>query len=188
MINRITIPDPCQESWDEMLPESQGKHCLVCQKTVIDFTDWEPGAISAYLKEKAGQKLCGRFKASQLEAPADAVTTDWVARIEQSGMSFIKKIAAVVIIVFGLTASSCDGDNAAVGEPRPTPDVADSSPRIMGVPLAEPDDAVNKKGQIIYKDTAAKKSCPSKMVIDDTITDDIKVGELVILPKDSLLH
>lgn len=189
MFNKITIPNPCHENWDEMLPESQGKHCLVCQKTVVDFTGWEPAAISGYLKEKAGQKLCGRFKTSQLEQSAEISHTDWIKHIAQSGMSFIKKIAAVVIIVFGVSASSCNDDKAATGDVRPATDTIESVPQqTMGIVLMPADTAVNgHHDPRTDKGIGKKKVCPPQ-ISADTIPDPIIVGELAPLPQDSLSY
>lgn len=107
----IRIPEPCHEDWNQMQPEEQGRHCLSCSKTVVDFTGWEASAIKAYLKANAGKKVCGRFYANQLDEPhtAQEVTPDFlVQQIHQSHLSAVKKIAAIIIVVFGLTASSCN--------------------------------------------------------------------------------
>jgi len=67
---KITIPKPCHENWDEMLPAAKGRHCLSCQKTVVDFTSMSDGDILKQLKKAAahrpGAELCGRFMPDQL--------------------------------------------------------------------------------------------------------------------------
>ena len=35
---KITIPQPCHEDWDKMLPNPRGRHCNACAKTVVDFS------------------------------------------------------------------------------------------------------------------------------------------------------
>src|ERR1700756_4455260 len=45
MINTIQIPKPCHQDWNTMEPNEQGRHCLQCCKTVVDFTNQEPEEI-----------------------------------------------------------------------------------------------------------------------------------------------
>jgi hypothetical protein len=61
------IPKPCHENWDAMTPQSGGRYCNECDKTVIDFTGWADDEISTYLTEHAGEKICGRFSSDQLK-------------------------------------------------------------------------------------------------------------------------
>lgn len=61
---QISIPKPCHEDWNTMNPVEKGRHCTVCTKNVIDFTDFSNEQLIKHLdKEK---NLCGRFKKSQL--------------------------------------------------------------------------------------------------------------------------
>ena len=60
------ISNPCHENWDAMTPQSGGRHCDECDKTVIDFTGLTNDEISTYLTEHAGEKICGRFSSDQL--------------------------------------------------------------------------------------------------------------------------
>jgi hypothetical protein len=98
----IHIPTPCHENWNNMLPEDQGRHCLKCCKTVVDFTDWDTPAIAAYLHANATQKVCGRFNASQLDVPIE----ETILQVFYSNLSLFKKIAAVIVLVFGLASCS----------------------------------------------------------------------------------
>lgn len=60
------ISNPCHENWDAMTPQSGGRHCDECDKTVIDFTGLTNDEISTYLTQHAGEKICGRFSSDQL--------------------------------------------------------------------------------------------------------------------------
>ncbi|SFE54678.1 hypothetical protein SAMN05518672_107167 [Chitinophaga sp. CF118] len=117
----LYIPEPCHEDWNNMLPENKGRHCLQCCKTVIDFTSWEATDIAAYLKANASQKVCGRFKEEQLNEPVE----ETIHRIYYSNLSVFKKIAAIVVIVFGIAGASCNMDvqgkiaKHPMGEPAP---------------------------------------------------------------------
>lgn len=65
----IHIPKPCHEDWDKMTPNEKGSFCAKCCKTVVDFTTKTTEDIRNYLQEKAGQKVCGRFRQDQLSKP-----------------------------------------------------------------------------------------------------------------------
>ena len=105
----ISIPKPCQENWNEMLPVAGGRHCLQCCKTVTDFTGWEAPAIAAYLESNAGKNICARVTQSQLAgATAPSPKDTLVQTVFRSRMSLVRKIAAAIIILFGMSASSCN--------------------------------------------------------------------------------
>lgn len=149
----IHIPNPCHEDWNRMQPEEQGRFCGVCSKTVMDFTGWEPDAIMAWLQARAGQKVCGRFTATQINGAEEPAAVNWPRQIALSALSWGKKVAAVIVVVFGLTASSCnDGTADAAKKPAvkdtanpgeltgamvPFPDLKDSVASVM-VPLVTP--------------------------------------------------
>ncbi len=61
----LQIPKPCHENWQRMLPEAGGRHCLACQKTVVDFTVMTDTEIVSFFKAKPAL-VCGRFRKEQL--------------------------------------------------------------------------------------------------------------------------
>lgn len=64
---KVIIPEPCNKGWDNMTPNNNGRHCDTCDKTVVDFTQMNKEEIKTYFIEKAGTKICGHFKVSQVE-------------------------------------------------------------------------------------------------------------------------
>ena len=62
---QLTIAEPCHENWDGMLPENQGKFCLSCQKTVVDFSAMSDREVLNYFNNNTGN-TCGRFNDEQL--------------------------------------------------------------------------------------------------------------------------
>ena len=46
---KITIPQTCHESWSEMTPNTLGRYCASCDKTMVDFTRKTDIEIAAYL-------------------------------------------------------------------------------------------------------------------------------------------
>ena len=63
---KLTIPTPCHENWEEMLPEEKGKFCLSCQKTVVDFSRMSDQEVFNYFKNNSNGRTCGRFVEGQL--------------------------------------------------------------------------------------------------------------------------
>jgi hypothetical protein len=65
---QITIPEPCHEKWEEMIPTQQGAYCKVCSKNVVDFTTKTENEIYDILTQSDGN-TCGRFTTFQLQYP-----------------------------------------------------------------------------------------------------------------------
>ena len=62
---KLVIPKPCSESWNNMSPNANGRHCNSCEKTVIDFSKLSDSEIFQVLTENSF-KVCGKFSAYQL--------------------------------------------------------------------------------------------------------------------------
>ncbi len=65
---QLSIPAPCGESWEDMTPEAQGRHCQKCDRNILDFTHYSDRQLLDLVQKKNGQ-LCGRFTANQLNRP-----------------------------------------------------------------------------------------------------------------------
>lgn len=64
----LQIPDPCSERWSAMAPAGPNcRHCVSCEKQIVDFTNAGDAEILAYL-ERSG-KICGRFRPEQMNRP-----------------------------------------------------------------------------------------------------------------------
>lgn len=63
-IKSISIPTPCHQDWQQMIPVTQGRHCQSCSKTVIDFTGMSNAEVIAYLAMH--KNTCGRIDDTQL--------------------------------------------------------------------------------------------------------------------------
>lgn len=61
---KISIPQPCHENWNEMLPEEKGRFCLSCQKCVLDFTKMSDLEIKSHSKQK---DICVRLDERQIK-------------------------------------------------------------------------------------------------------------------------
>jgi hypothetical protein len=63
-ITNVELKFICNENWDKMHPVDGGRHCDVCNKKVVDFTNKSQNDFTRAWQEADG-KLCGRFKAKQ---------------------------------------------------------------------------------------------------------------------------
>lgn len=65
---KIYIPEPCHEDWGKMTPNEKGAYCRVCAKTVVDFSERSDDDVQKFLLDNAENKICGRFRVSQIES------------------------------------------------------------------------------------------------------------------------
>ena len=90
----IEIPEACGENWEHMTVSQLGKFCQVCKKEVIDFTNTTDDELLQ--KIKSGQKICGRFKQSQLsrDLKPNNSKTNWKQLAVAAGFTSVLAIAA----------------------------------------------------------------------------------------------
>ncbi|WP_129019510.1 hypothetical protein [Edaphocola flava] len=104
MSTQLHIAEPCHEDWHAMIPNERGRHCDHCCKTVIDFTSWEAEDILQYLRQHTN--ACGRLRKEQLIVPVQQSGLDLVPLISASPLSYVKKMAAVIALLFAF--ASCN--------------------------------------------------------------------------------
>lgn len=100
---KITIPKPCQENWDKMTPKDNGRFCMSCSKTVVDFTTMLPNEIQHFFIQNQNGSICGRFKKSQL----DSITIQIPDRVLYSQTHYHKIFLLALFIAMGTTLFSC---------------------------------------------------------------------------------
>ena len=70
MNDRLKIETPCHEDWTKMSPNKEGRHCGLCDKTVVDFTVMSQGDIANYLTHNSKAQICGRILVPKKKEPA----------------------------------------------------------------------------------------------------------------------
>ncbi|CAM3634873.1 hypothetical protein [Flavobacterium chungbukense] len=101
--HKISIPEPCHEDWNTMKPNENGRFCLSCSKTVIDFTSMLPEEIQHFFIQNKNEKICGRFKKSQL----DTITIQIPNRVLYSQTHYRKIFLLALFVAMGTTLFSC---------------------------------------------------------------------------------
>jgi hypothetical protein len=66
MAHRISIPTPCQESWEKMSPTENGRFCAVCAHEVPDLTRTKDDELVALIQRQAFPS-CARMLPGQLD-------------------------------------------------------------------------------------------------------------------------
>lgn len=94
---KIVLTNPCSENWDSMQADAVGRFCQSCQKSVIDFSSKSDDEIKAFLKDKQGEKLCGRFYIHQVER----IRIEIDPKLLVSNIPSWQKFLVVFLICFG---------------------------------------------------------------------------------------
>jgi len=148
------ISNPCHENWDSMTPQSGGRHCDTCNKTVIDFTTRSEIEITEFLTKHTGEKLCGRFSEHQLEKTSKPVRNTLqllYLKVTSIKTTTIRTACVFMVgVLMSLTGCSTSSHNHEVDgmvESNPTFDINDSSEIMM---LGEVD--VDYENEIIDKE------------------------------------
>lgn len=100
---KITIPEPCHEDWNKMSPKDNGRFCLSCSKTVVDFTAMLPEEIQHFFIQNQNENVCGRFKKSQL----DTITIQIPSRVLYAQTNYYKIFVLALFVSMGTTLFSC---------------------------------------------------------------------------------
>lgn len=92
---KITIPEPCSEDWNLMTPQEKGRHCVVCDKVVVDFSKATKQEIINHITKEG--KICGRI-------PRAFLDTNLVDESERQTFG-TKGLVATVINLLALTTT-----------------------------------------------------------------------------------
>ena len=68
-MNHLFIENPCSEKWNNMQPNELGRHCAVCDTTVIDFTNKTEQEILNYFAANEEKHICGKYRAEHVSTP-----------------------------------------------------------------------------------------------------------------------
>jgi hypothetical protein len=128
----IQIPKPCHESWQDMTPDDNDRYCAQCCKTVVDFSGWEQDDIIGYLREHEEGKVCGRFRADQVDTIISEL--DFVQSVSYAPLPLYKKIAAIFLFAFGLLhmGNSAGAQTVQSTNPPQITSQSTNQPLIMG--------------------------------------------------------
>ncbi|MFV8353082.1 energy transducer TonB [Flavobacterium sp. XS2P14] len=139
---KIAIPEPCQEDWNKMTPNDQGRFCMSCAKTVIDFTAMLPEEVQHFFIQNQNQNICGRMKKSQL----DSLTIQIPSRALYIQTQYHKMFLLALFISMGTTLFSCadkNGNKQKIDAVEVVEDTTKASQITLGMMLPEKNNTQN---------------------------------------------
>lgn len=105
---QISIPEPCNQGWQNMTPVEKGRFCASCQKAVLDFTYLSDNEIISLISKN--DNLCGRINSSQLNRNLIETKTK---------SNYFGYVATSVLAFFGL------GTESVVAQEKPVTEQTD---------------------------------------------------------------
>jgi hypothetical protein len=127
-INNTRLSFACDQDWNNMRPESDGRFCGGCQKKVYDLRDKNVAYFVQIMEENNGN-VCGHFSADQMMPPAPTYKPRWKTWL----------MAAVVSIGIGTISERASAQTRTLGTEAPK--------------VVEPDFEINTvKGKVILTD------------------------------------
>ncbi|MEY4012467.1 MAG: hypothetical protein RIT22_1591 [Bacteroidota bacterium] len=167
---KISIPEPCHEDWNKMIPNEKGRFCQSCSKTVVDFTTMLPDDIKNYFLENRGKSICGRIKQSQL----DSIVIQIPRSILYSQTNYHHFFLLALFAVMGTTLFSCADKEGNKKKIDKVEIVEDS------IVKKNPDSSIletkkETKSTMFYK--SKKKRCTKKINSNSKIIDEGLVGD-----------
>ncbi|CAN5364153.1 hypothetical protein BH09BAC5_BH09BAC5_29600 [soil metagenome] len=168
-----SIEKPCSEDWEKMTTEQQGRHCQVCCKTVVDFSEKSDNEIVDFLKSNAENKICGRFKTEQLNPRP-------TSRASRPANRYRVFFAALFLVFGGMLFTSCasHGNHGPepMGEVAYIPDSTEQHQKIDTI-IPVQTDTTKKTGNI------QKPKCIKPEVVEH---ENFLMGDIAYDPNDTL--
>lgn len=62
----MQIISPCNQNFNKMKKQGDGRYCASCEKVVVDFTKMSNKQLTDYLESRKSENICGRLKNVQL--------------------------------------------------------------------------------------------------------------------------
>lgn len=177
---KIAIPEPCQEDWNKMTANDQGRFCMSCAKTVIDFTAMLPEEVQHFFIQNQSQNICGRMKKSQL----DSLTIQIPSRVLYKQTQYHKMFLLALFITMGTTLFSCadkNGNKQKIDAVEVVKDNTKASQITLGMMLPEknnmqnhvqPPGPVTKVNHVKFinpQTTAFEETPKNETVVEDVI-------------------
>lgn len=111
---KINVNTPCSENWNEMQANNDGRFCLSCQKTVVDFTQMTDVEIIAFFEQHKGQKICARMRKNQTNRDLEVVAATATPTVAVSRRTTALKAVLTVMALSTWIGSCFPSANAAI--------------------------------------------------------------------------
>ena len=102
---KAIIKEPCHEDWNKMQITMHSRHCLKCDKHLVDFTTYSRAEIIAYLLSNPVGSVCGKMSRQQIDFHID----DYPALMEVLKQPRFQSKAFMILALIGASLfSSCE--------------------------------------------------------------------------------
>jgi TonB family protein len=102
---KAIIKEPCTEDWNKMQITMHSRHCLKCDKHLVDFTTYSRAEIIAYLLSNPVGSVCGKMSRLQIDLHID----DYPALMEVLKQPRFQSKAFMILALVGASFfSSCE--------------------------------------------------------------------------------
>lgn len=146
---KITIPEPCQENWDQMAPKGNGRFCMSCTKTVVDFTKMSREEIQNYFSSNQHKNICGKFKNTQL----DEIAIQIPSQVFYSQTHYHKMFLLALFFAMGSTLFSCsdkEGNKQKINKVEIVENTSPATHTTMGIPPVPSGDMSDTPSSSVY--------------------------------------
>ncbi len=143
---KLVIREPCHENWDNMKIGLISRHCGVCEKNVMDFTNSSRAEIITYILSNRNDSTCGRMRRDQFDFHHEDIPV-LVEVLKQQPRNH----AFLILALVSLSLTSCAqespiGNNpkieypimGKVAAPQP-PDTTESTPTCVPTVINPPE-------------------------------------------------
>ena len=178
---KVKINEPCTEDWSKMKIGLKSRHCELCVKSVVDFTEMTRDEILIYLIQNQSKSTCARmlggqtdFHFTELQAIVEST------RIQKGNRAFLLlSLATLALVSCQSKPNSIIGTNPTLGEIVQV----DTIPSIDTTTGQADVDSIPKKQSVeIGKIETKKSSCkPKKGEIETIIMGDVMIVEPEII-------
>ncbi len=109
---KLAIKEPCHEDWDAMKIGMISRHCGVCEKNVMDFTNSTRAEIITYILSNRNESTCGRMRRDQFEFHHEDIPV-LVEVLKQKPRNH----AFLILALVSLSLTAC-GQEGTIKEPQ----------------------------------------------------------------------
>lgn len=169
-VEELKIAEPCCEDWDAMIGDARRRHCLQCDKDVVNLSTMTEGEARAFLKET--KNSCIRYTYSQENG--QVFFLDPQLRNQRRGLKQMVAAAALVMPL-SLSMAACEletydvdiDDHEPVAQPAQIEEPAQTEP--SAADLAEFRPAAAVPPPIVERDGEASLDVPDKPDADEEL-------------------
>jgi hypothetical protein len=150
----LHIAKPCHEDWNAMTAAERGRHCAVCQKTVVDVAAMQTGDAIRYLHQLGRTLAKPGAESVCVRAPSDGFGR--LLRPKAKRYLLTNGLAAILAV----TMSGCGGTSPSTGGTHQhqaaqgsstTPTVQGRDPALVGEVSAEPQVQIEEVGKVVQE-------------------------------------